>query len=101
LHHTAIHIQDIKLGLSDFEIIDLSVVEGSIIITFDKDFGEMIFKDKKVHSGIILLRLKDQTFRNTIKVLKIVLKRKNLENNFTVVSEKQGLINMRTISTFH
>jgi predicted nuclease of predicted toxin-antitoxin system len=95
LNHSATHIQDIKIGLSDIDILDLSVLKRSVVITFDKDFGELIFKDGKSHKGVILLRLEDQTAENTIKVLKIVLKRKQLEDEFIVVSEKVGEIKVR------
>jgi predicted nuclease of predicted toxin-antitoxin system len=39
----------------DEEILKRSVLEGRILITLDKDFGELIFLEGKIHCGIIRL----------------------------------------------
>ena len=43
--------------LSDEEILRNAVVEGRIVITADKDFGELIFRLGLKAEGIILLRI--------------------------------------------
>jgi predicted nuclease of predicted toxin-antitoxin system len=50
-----IHVTAIKAGLRDEEIIYLSNEERAVIITFDKDFGEIIFKHNKKPLGVIIL----------------------------------------------
>jgi len=40
-------------GVSDDEIIEKCQNEDYILITSDKDFGEMVFRNQKVHNGII------------------------------------------------
>ena len=30
---------------------------GALLVTADKDFGELVFRQGRVHSGVILLRL--------------------------------------------
>lgn len=42
-------------GLPDDILIEIAVKESRIIITFDKDFGELIFHRKQVPPSIILL----------------------------------------------
>ncbi len=39
----------------------LSDSKKRVIITLDKDFGELIFRDKKTHNGVILLRIHPQS----------------------------------------
>jgi predicted nuclease of predicted toxin-antitoxin system len=39
-------VRDTTPGLSDRDRIKLANREGRIIITFDKDFGKLIFKEK-------------------------------------------------------
>lgn len=58
------------LGASDFGIIEKYHSEKYILITSFKDFGEMVFRSQKVHSGIILLRCEPHTFQKRIEVLK-------------------------------
>ena len=43
----------------DEEILARAVVEGRIVVTNDKDFGELVFRDGQPHEGIVLFRLQD------------------------------------------
>lgn len=44
-------------GILDSEVIDLSIKENRIILTFDRDYGELIFrKGYKPQAGVIYLR---------------------------------------------
>jgi len=51
-----VSVQEIRSGLSDRDILELAKVKGRIVVTFDKDFGEIIFKEKFKSQGLILLR---------------------------------------------
>ena len=64
--------------------------DNYILITNDKDFGDLIFRSRRPHKGIILLRLDDGRPENKINVLKRVLDSHSdsLSDNFTVVTEK-------------
>ncbi len=45
--------------MPDAEILKLADREKAIIITTDKDFGELVFKSHEPHKGVLLLRLED------------------------------------------
>jgi predicted nuclease of predicted toxin-antitoxin system len=49
-------VRETTPGLIDREVIKLANREDRVIITFDKDFGKLIFKEKKSIRGLILLR---------------------------------------------
>ena len=51
-----ISVAEFSYGLSDREILELAKTKGRIIITFDKDFGQIIFREKFKTKGLILLR---------------------------------------------
>lgn len=57
-------------GASDNDILEKCQKENYILITSDKDFGEMVFRNQKVHNGIILLRCEPNNFLKRIEVLK-------------------------------
>ncbi len=97
LHFSAEHIQEIQVGLDDIDILDLAVSKDSIVITFDKDFGELVFNESKIHKGIILLRLEDQGLKNTTRAVKLILKKykSRLLDNFIVLVEKDGKFKVR------
>jgi len=75
-------------GLKDKDILAIAIKERCIIITNDKDFGELVFKQNLAHKGIILLRLSDERSRHKIEILKklLAINLYNLAGNFTVVT---------------
>jgi predicted nuclease of predicted toxin-antitoxin system len=48
--------KDYPAGLPDNEVLEIAVAEQGILITNDSDFGELIFKEKLPHSGVIYFR---------------------------------------------
>lgn len=77
------------VGVDDKKILSLSYKQNRILITADRDFGELIFNQKIRHAGIIFLRLIDQTNENKIKILKEVIKNfaLKIKNKFVVATE--------------
>ena len=63
--------------------------QNRILITNDKDFGELIFRNKLAHKGVILLRLFKETAKEKSKKLQVLLKQytDKLEGNFVVVTD--------------
>jgi predicted nuclease of predicted toxin-antitoxin system len=52
------YISTENAGIPDEEVIDLANKEERVLITFDSDFGDLIFKKKKtIKTGVIFLRL--------------------------------------------
>lgn len=86
----AISIYDDLPGISDDTVLDKALSENRVLITSDKDFGEMIFKNKRQHNGIVLLRLSNEKPSNKIFVLENLLKDHVLElsGNFVVATEQ-------------
>jgi predicted nuclease of predicted toxin-antitoxin system len=76
-------------GVSDDELLTLAVAESRILITNDKDFGEMIFRERREHRGIIFLRLDDERSANKIEVLRHLLEgySEKLHDRFVTVTE--------------
>jgi predicted nuclease of predicted toxin-antitoxin system len=90
LGHEVFSVYDLARGSSDADITQQAFDEDRILITNDKDFGEMVFRSGKPHHGVILLRLEDERAANKIAVLEKLLT--NYENripdNFIVVTER-------------
>jgi predicted nuclease of predicted toxin-antitoxin system len=75
--------------LDDDEILQKAVADNRILITNDKDFGEMIFREGKAHRGVILLRLEDERVANKMGVLERLLEQyaDQLAGNFVVATK--------------
>ena len=56
--HDATRIgRDYPGGLPDAEVLAIAHREGRILITDDRDFGELVFVHGRPHAGVIFLRL--------------------------------------------
>lgn len=76
-------------GMTDDEILSKAFVENWILITNDKDFGEMIFREHRTHHGVVFMRLDDERAANKIKVLEQLLENyaEKLPEQFVTVTE--------------
>lgn len=52
-----LYVAELHSGLSDADVLALPAKEGRPILTEDRDFGEMVFRQKKAVPGIVMLRL--------------------------------------------
>lgn len=60
LGHDATRVgRDHPGGIPDTQVLSVAVAENRILITDDKDFGELVFKEGFTHRGVIFFRLGD------------------------------------------
>jgi predicted nuclease of predicted toxin-antitoxin system len=55
--HNVLTVRDLDPHLPDEEILERAVREKRLIITMDKDFGELVHRSERQHAGVLLLRL--------------------------------------------
>lgn len=60
-------------GWKDKQVLAKANEEQRIVITNDRDFGELIYKFQQTHQGIIFMRLSNETVANKIAVLQRLL----------------------------
>ncbi|MFN8525615.1 MAG: DUF5615 family PIN-like protein [Chloroflexota bacterium] len=48
---------DHPASLPDSEVLSIAVRESRILITFDRDFGELVFNESQPHAGVLYFRL--------------------------------------------
>lgn len=46
-------------GIDDTEVLEIARMEDRVLITDDRDFGELVFRFRQPHAGVIYLRLGD------------------------------------------
>jgi len=78
-------------GMNDDDIIHKAAAENWILITNDKDFGDKVFRDGRLHRGVILLRLEEERAASKIEVLSRLFQNYllRLPDSFVVATEKQ------------
>lgn len=89
--HDVFSVYDQARGSSDDEIVNMAFAENRILLTNDKDFGELIYRERRPHKGVVLLRLQDERAANKIGVMRDLLRShgEKLEGQFVVVTEQQ------------
>ena len=84
-------VRSLDQRMPDQEIIRLAALEKRIVITMDKDFGELVYHSGMEHCGILLLRLEDATGLEKQQVIAQILSKyaENLKNHFCVYQSKK------------
>jgi predicted nuclease of predicted toxin-antitoxin system len=74
----------------DSAILDQALREGRVLVTNDKDFGELVFRSGRAHCGVVLLRLHDETLETRLRIMQAVLTQHadRLVGSFTVATER-------------
>jgi len=96
-NHEVFSVFEQLRGATDNDILDKCYTENYILITSDKDFGEMIFRQKKKHRGVIFIRCKPDTFKKRIELLEKFLEfyKDEISENFIVINNET----VRIVST--
>lgn len=95
LGHITYCLREINPGIEDYEVLNYAVSLEAILITSDKDFGELVFKEGHPHSGIIFLRLDDQSSENKIQALKVIFSKDRNLKDFLVITEQEKTYKIR------
>ena len=55
--HAVAWVAELSPGISDEEVLRLSSQAGAVLVTEDKDFGELVYRRGLGHAGVVLVRL--------------------------------------------
>lgn len=82
-------IPDFDCSMTDEELLAIAKSQNRILITNDKDFGELTFRQHKTSAGIILLRIAGEHIDKKLEMIRILLEQHvaKLSNQFTIVSD--------------
>jgi predicted nuclease of predicted toxin-antitoxin system len=87
--HDIFSVYEQARGMDDDEIIQKAFEDNRILITNDKDFGEKVYRERRSHRGVVLLRLDDERAPSKITAMQRLLDSHadRLANNFVVATE--------------
>ncbi len=88
-HHVE-YVAEMEPGIPDEVVLGLANREGSLLLTADKDFGELIFRQRRLMPGIVLIRLAGLSPESKAEVVTSVIKQhgQELTRAFTVITPK-------------
>jgi predicted nuclease of predicted toxin-antitoxin system len=55
--HNVLYIAEMEPGIGDDEILSQANERRALLVTADKDFGELVFRLGRLHAGVVLVRL--------------------------------------------
>jgi predicted nuclease of predicted toxin-antitoxin system len=55
--HAVIYVAEMDPGVTDDVVLSRANEQGATLLTTDKDFGELVFRQRRVSSAVILIRL--------------------------------------------
>jgi predicted nuclease of predicted toxin-antitoxin system len=66
-------VRDSDPKATDGTILKTAVSESRMVMTMDKDFGELVFKSGKSHAGVLILRLEDANGNEKVEAVKTIM----------------------------
>lgn len=93
--HDVVYVAELAPSISDDEVLQQANDRQAILVTIDKDFGELVFRLNRVAAGVVLLRLEGLTSatKTTIAVEAIRDHETEMIGAFSVISP--GMIRIR------
>lgn len=95
--HDVIYVAELAPSIVDEEVLRRANVQRAVLVTADKDFGELVFRQGLVHSGVVLLRLAGLANATKAEIVAEVCRVRAAEliGAFTVISPGQVRIRRR------
>ena len=91
-------ILDVNPSMPDEAIIELAIQESRILVTMDKDFGELVYRSKRIGvKGVLLLRLEDALAEDKKKIVEIILNEYSEEIGNSFMVYQNGKLRIRKL----
>lgn len=88
--YDVLYVAETMPAAKDEAILTEAVRIGKILITLDKDFGELVFRDGNVHSGVILCRVQSLALKEAVELVVGTIAKygQDLWSAFTVIQPR-------------
>ncbi len=86
--HQVWYVAEMVPGIDDDPILTMANHESAVLMTADKDFGELVYRQRRVTQGVILLRLAGLSPSHKAEIVARALQQyeQALPQTFTVIS---------------
>jgi predicted nuclease of predicted toxin-antitoxin system len=89
--HDVLHMLESDPGASDAVVLERARDDQRVLVTYDRDFGELVFRTGAVTAGVLLLRLSPPMPAERLALLQArwTLFADRLDGNFVVVADRK------------
>jgi predicted nuclease of predicted toxin-antitoxin system len=93
--HFVSYVVDLDPGLSNGDVFEMANQKNAVLLTADKDFGELVFHQRLINEGVILIRLAGLSPTHKAGIVAAAIKNhlSELPQAFSVISH--GAIRIR------
>jgi predicted nuclease of predicted toxin-antitoxin system len=93
--HNVVYVSDLDAGISDDVVLSTANSMRALLVTADKDFGELVFRRQQVSAGVLLIRLAGRPPQSKAELVAIAVRDHSdeLTGAFSVLSP--GMIRIR------
>ncbi len=67
--HRVDYVRELDPGIDDHTVLDFANAGNALLLTSDKDFGELVFRCRLVHSGVVLFRLAGLSMKRKSRII--------------------------------
>ena len=93
--HDVLYIAELDPGIRDEEVLGQANRRQDLLLTADKDFGELVYRQQRILEGVILIRLPGLSSENRASIVASTLRAHAAEFSqaFSVISP--GMVRIR------
>lgn len=93
--HDVLYVAEMEPSTTDEVVLQRANEHGALLVTEDKDFGELVYRQQLIHLGVVLLRLMGLPSLTKASLVSRVFEEhgEEMRNAFTVVSP--GVLRIR------
>ncbi len=87
--HDVWYVAEEAVGIEDEEVLQKAAGENALLLTGDKDFGDLVFRQGKATAGVVLLRLAGVPAREKASIVAAAVRehRDDLVGAFSVLTQ--------------
>jgi len=89
--HDVTCVGEVAPGTADEQVLQIANAESRLLLTNDKDFGQLIYREGRVSEGIVLLRFETQDGVEKAAILDRILPtlEPRLRGHFAILTEQR------------
>jgi len=86
--YKVLYVAEMNPSISDSEVLSLANEKSALLLTSDKDFGELVFRQRSLNRGVILMRLTGFSSLHQARIVFTAIERyyDELMGAFTVIT---------------
>ena len=93
--HEVLYVAEMDPGISDEKVLVIANDKNALLLTADKDFGELVYRLRRISAGVLLMRLAGLSSARKAELVSSVVHDhgEKLIHTFTVVTP--GMVRVR------